>query len=248
MVDDFGGRRSSWDYAGSPLVADNLLVLETGSDGDSTIALDKTTGEKVWGQGDELAGYSSPIPFDYFDAPAVLVFKARAMVAYEQAAGNELWRISWKTKYDVNASAPTVIDDQLFISSGYGGRRARGALFQLEKPKPRQLWVNDDIETKMNSAIVYRGHVYCVSERAGGRLMCVDLANGKTVWSESSFAQYGTLMMADGKLVILDEGGDLVIAEATPDAVAGRILKQADRTHQKTIEEKADEFRKALDD
>jgi len=216
LVDDFKGRRSSWDYAGSPLVAENLVILETGGEGNSTIALNKTTGEKIWGQGDDLAGYSSPIPFDYFGTPAVLVFKARAMVAYDRAVGNELWRIGWKTKYDVNASAPTVVDDQLFLSSGYGGRRARGALFRLEQPEPRQLWVNDDIETKMNSAVLHRGHVYCISERAGGQLMCVDLDDGNTVWSEPSFAQYGTLMIADGKLVILDEEGDLVIAEATP--------------------------------
>ena len=32
-----------------------------------------------------------------------------------------------------------------------------------------------------------------------------------------SFAKYGTLMMADDKLIVLDEKGDLVIVAATPD-------------------------------
>ena len=178
LVDDFGGRYSSWKYAGSPLVTGDLVILDTGADGNSTVALDKTTGRKVWGVGDDLAGYATPIPFEHAGQRGVLVFKARAMVAHDLATGRELWRIGWKTYYDCNASTPTVVGDKLFISTGYGGRSARGALFQLGPDEPRQIWLNQDLETKMNSAVVYEGHVYCVSERSGGQLMCFDLRDG----------------------------------------------------------------------
>ena len=215
LVKDFEGRYSSWDYAGSPLVKDEMVIFDTGADGRSTVALDKTSGQLIWGVGNDLAGYATPITFDFDGVPGVLVFKARALVAHRLDSGQELWRVGWKTNYDVNASTPTVLENRLFISSGYGGRRARGALFELTKPKPTQIWVNDDIETKMNSAVVHDGHVYCLSERAGGRVMCVDLSNGKTVWKESSFSPYGALIIADGKLIILDEDGDVVIAQAS---------------------------------
>lgn len=217
LLDDFGGRYSSWKYAGSPLVIDNLVILDTGADGNSTVALDKTSGQKVWGVGKDLAGYATPIPFEHAGRRGVLVFKARAMVAHDLATGRELWRIIWKTYHDANASTPTVIDDKLFISTGYGGRSARGALFQLGQDEPRQIWLNQDLETKMSSAVLYEGHVYCISERSGGQLMCFDLRDGTVIWTERSFAPYGTLMIADGKLVILDEKGDLVIATASPD-------------------------------
>jgi outer membrane protein assembly factor BamB len=216
LVEDFGGRYSNWKYAGSPLVTEKLVIFDTGADGNSTVALDKTTGRKVWGVGHDLAGYSTPIPFEHPGGRGVLVFKARAMVAHDLASGRELWRIDWRTNYDCNASTPTVLGDKLFISTGYGGRRARGALFQLGENEPRQIWVNQDLETRMNSAVVYEGHVYCVSEISGGQLMCCDLRDGQIVWSEPSFARYGTLMIAHGKLVVLDEQGDLVIADATP--------------------------------
>jgi len=217
LVDEFGGRYSNWKYAGSPLVTGDLVILDTGADGNSTVALDKTTGRKVWGAGDDLAGYATPIPFEHDDRPGVLVFKARAMVAHDLATGSELWRIVWKTFHDANASTPTVVGDKLFISTGYGGRSARGALFQLAPGQPEQIWLNDDLETKMNSAVVYEGYVYCVSERSGGRLMCVGLDDGAVVWEEPSFARYGTLMIAGGRLVVLDERGELVIAKAVPD-------------------------------
>ena len=215
LVDDFGGRHSSWKYAGSPLVTEELVIFDTGADGNSTLALDKTTGRKIWGAGNDLAGYSTPVPFEHSGGRGLLVFKARAMVAHRLATGRELWRIDWRTHYDCNASTPTVVGDKLFISTGYGGRRARGALFLIGEGQPRQIWLNQDLETRMNSAVVYEGYVYCVSERASGQLMCLDLRDGEVVWSEPSFAKFGTLMIADGKLVILDEKGDLVIADAT---------------------------------
>ncbi|MHC4401105.1 MAG: PQQ-binding-like beta-propeller repeat protein [Planctomycetota bacterium] len=217
LVDDFGGRYSSWKYAGSPLATGGLVIFDTGADGNSTVALDKTSGRKVWGVGHDLAGYATPIPFKHAGRRGVLVFKARAMVAHDLATGRELWRIGWKTYYDCNASTPTVVGDKLFISTGYGGRSARGALFQLGDGEPRQMWLNQDLETKMNSAVVYEGHVYCVSEKSGGQLMCFDLSDGAVVWADPSFARYGTLMIAGGKLVVLDEEGELVIADATPD-------------------------------
>jgi len=216
LADDFGGRYSGWKYAGSPLVTGNLVILDTGADGNSTVALDRSTGDKVWGVGHDLAGYATPIPFEHSGRRGVLVFKARAMVAHDLATGTELWRIDWRTNYDCNASTPTVLGDKLFISSGYGGQRARGALFQLADGEPRQIWLNQDLETKMNSAVLHDGHVYCVSERAGGQLMCCRLSDGAIVWSERSFAPYGTLMIAGERLVVLDEMGDLVIADATP--------------------------------
>jgi len=216
LVNDFGGRYSSWKYAGSPLVTGNLVIFDTGADGKSTVALDKSSGREVWSTGNDLAGYATPVPLAHGSERGVLVFKARAMVAHDLASGRELWRIDWRTYYDCNASTPTVTGDKLFISTGYGGRSARGALFQLGENPPRQLWLNDDLETKMSSAVVYEDHVYCVSERLGGQLMCVDLKDGATVWAQRNFAPYGTLMLASGKLVILDEKGELVIADAAP--------------------------------
>ena len=216
LVEDFGGRYTSWKYAGSPLVVGERLILDTGADGDSTVALDKTSGHKIWGAGNDLAGYATPIPFEHAGRLGVLVFKARAMVALDPATGREFWRIDWRTYYDCNASTPSVVGDRLFISTGYGGRSARGALFQLGEGQPRQIWLNQDLETKMNSAVLYEGHVYCISEKSRGQLMCFDLRDGAIVWSEASFARYGTLMIAGGKLIILDEKGDLVIADATP--------------------------------
>jgi outer membrane protein assembly factor BamB len=213
-IADFGGAQPRWKYSGSPLVEGNLVILDIGGNGNSTIALDKKTGKKVWGAGSDGAGYAPPIPFKHGDTTAVMVFKAKAMVALALADGNELWRIPWRTQYDVNASSPFVVGDKFFISSGYPN--GRGVLFQLGDGEPAKLWQNDDIKTKMSSCVPYKGHVYAVSEKLGV-LMCVDMADGKTAWSQRGAGQHGTLTIAGGKLVVLTDSGQLVICKATPE-------------------------------
>ena len=216
LVDDFGGRYSSWKYAGSPLVTGDLVIFDTGADGNSTVALDKTTGRKVWGVGDDLAGYATPIPFEHAGQRGVLVFKARAMVAHDlqraaSCGASTGGRTTTATPRPPRSSATSCSSRRATAGGVPAGRCSSSA-----PDPPRQIWLNQDLETKMNSAVVYEGHVYCVSERSGGQLMCFDLRDGTIVWAERSFAPYGTLMIADGKLVVLDEKGELVIADATP--------------------------------
>jgi outer membrane protein assembly factor BamB len=57
---DFGGKRPQWGFAGSPTVEGNLVLLDVGGPGASTVALDKATGNVVWKSGDDGAGYASP--------------------------------------------------------------------------------------------------------------------------------------------------------------------------------------------
>src|SRR6476659_3881146 len=52
---DFGGIRQKWGYAASPLVDGNLVVLDAGGPGASTVALDKITGAVKWKAGNDGA-------------------------------------------------------------------------------------------------------------------------------------------------------------------------------------------------
>ena len=213
LIDDFAGKLSTWKYAGSPLIQGSLVIVDCGGDGNSTLALDKLTGKKVWGSGSQNAGYASPIPVKLKGEAAILVFKGKSMVAQLVADGKQLWEVEWKTSYDVNASSPVPLaDEKILITSGYGDGRA--ALYDLSGSEPKELWRNDDIKTKMSSAVVYRDAVFAVCGDNKGKLVCVSLKTGKTLWTENGFG-FGTLTLAGDKLVILGESGNLVIAEAS---------------------------------
>jgi outer membrane protein assembly factor BamB len=60
--------------------------------------------------------------------------------------------------------------------------------------------------------------VYGFDGQAGGRgeLACVDWNTGEQKWAQKGMGT-GSVMLADGKLIILSERGKLVIAKASPE-------------------------------
>ena len=210
---DFGGRRPQWGYAGSPTVDGNLVVVEVGGKGASTVALDKATGNIVWKSGDDEAGYSSAVVAMIDGKKTVVILKAAHLVGLDAKDGKELWRIEWKTDYDVNAATPVVIGDRVLITSGYN----HGAtLIAIKGGKATEVWRNKSLRAHFNSPVVVQGAIYGIDGNAGGgNLVCVDLETGRTEWTEKG-VKGGALISADGRLIILTEKGELVIAAASP--------------------------------
>jgi hypothetical protein len=64
--------------------------------------------------------------------------------------------------------------------------------------------------------VYHDGYLYGFDGRqeSGTELRCVELKTGAVKWSRDGFG-CGSVIVADGLLVILSEGGDLVLAEAT---------------------------------
>ncbi len=219
---DFGGRRPQWGFAGSPTVAGNLLILDVGGKGASTVALDKTTGKVVWKSGDDEAGYATPVVATIGGRPTVVVFKASDLVGLELKSGRELWRTKWKTNYDVNAATPIVVGDRIFISSGYG---SGCALIEISGGNAVEKWRNKNLKAHFNSPAFSNGYLYGIDDQANPKapLVCLDFATGQEKWSERNVG--GALIAADGKLLILSERGELIIAEET--SAAFRPLMRA---------------------
>ena len=209
---DFGGRRQRWGYAGSPLIDGNLVILDAGGEGASTVALDKTTGALKWKSGDDVAGYSSPVAFDLAGTRCVAVFKADALVGLNAANGRELWRYPWKTAYGVNAPTPIVSGDKIFITTGYG---TGCALLQVRAGEPTEMWRNRNLRSQLGSPVLVQGYIYGIDGNVGGgELRCLDLASGEIKWKENIGG--GALIAAGGHLLALNERGELIVAEASP--------------------------------
>lgn len=206
----YKAREPKWGYAGSPLVEGGLLLVEVGAKGAALVAFDKLTGAEVWKSGDDNAGYSSAVAYGSGPDRAVLMLHARALVARRVSDGRELWRHPWKTDYDVNAATPIVAGDRVFISSGYGHG---GVLLQMTAGAPKVLWESESMRTQMNPCVLIDGHLYGFDEK---QLTCLELATGKVKWTEKKFGK-GSVMAADGKLILLGERGLLGTAQATPD-------------------------------
>jgi len=206
--DDLGAKIPEWGFSGSPLVEGQLLVINAGPAG---MGFDKSTGKVLWFSGKESAGYSSPVPFAQGSIRAVLLFSTKTLSAVNAETGALLWRHPWPTSYGVNAADPVLSGQRIFISSGYN---EGCALLELDDKNVSVLWQNKNMRNHFNSSIALGGCVYGFDE---SELKCLDLRTGSVRWTERSLGK-GSLIAADGKLIILCEKGQLVVANGASDA------------------------------
>jgi len=211
LVRDCGVKLAGWGYAGSPLVLGGLLLVDVGGKGNSAVAFDKATGAVVWQAGDDLEAYSSPYPFLQGGKQCVAFFNVFGLVVREAANGKEVFRYPWKTEWGINAATPLVADGKVFLSSGYNHG---AALVPLDAPEPKPVWENKNMRNKMNSCVLWKGYLYGFDEKT---LVCMEFATGEVKWKQEGLGM-GSLILANGKLIIQAEEGALVVAEAGPEA------------------------------
>lgn len=208
VAEELSAKAPEWLFAGSVLIEGDLAIINVGSAG---AALDKKTGKVVWSSGPEASGYSTPVPFVAGSDRAVMLAIKQDVVALKVKDGQELWRFPWKTQYDVNAADPILNGNKVFISSGYG--RGAGVFDVSEKPA-KKIWENKNLRTHMSTAVLLNGHLYGIDEN---QLRCVVFDTGEVKWTDKVSGK-GALMMADGKLIVLSEVGELLVATAAPDS------------------------------
>ena len=226
LAKEFGARVPTWGIASSPLVeGDLLLVAVGGRSGRSAMAFDKHSGKVAWSALDEKPGYASPIALTAAGVRQAIFFTGSSVAGVAAVDGRVLWEIPWTTDYDVNAATPLfVAPDKLYVSSGYD---TGAALFQLHadggRVKVQQLWKSREMKNQFSSAVLAGDYVYGFDN---GTLKCVNVQTGEERWKQRGLG-HGSLILADGLLVVLSESGKLVLADAVPDAYHERASFQA---------------------
>lgn len=209
---EMGLKPPTWFFSSSPFIAGDLVIYNAGSYG---TALKKTDGSTVWQSGEGPGGYSTAVPYEIAGQKGVVTAVCREVVGLNPATGKVLWKFPFKTAYDINAADAVIAGDTIFISSGY----KRGcALLKINGGNVTKIWQNKNMSNQINCSVFWEGYIYGFDGQVGGggKLTCLDLATGEKKWSQGGMGT-GSLMLADGKLIILCEKGKLVIAKASPE-------------------------------
>jgi outer membrane protein assembly factor BamB len=204
---DLGFKHPKWKFAGSAFIIDNMVILNVGSYG---IALNKADGSIIWENGKGASGYSTAVPFKMDGKKCIALFTAKEMVALVPKTGKILWKIPWKTSYNVNAADAVIEGNKIFLSSGYN---TGCAVYTFGSSDFTQDWKNKNIRNHFNSCVLWKGYIYGVDDNKS--VSCLDFKTGQVKWAQKGFGK-GSLMLADGKLIILSDNGKLAIAEASP--------------------------------
>jgi outer membrane protein assembly factor BamB len=212
---ELGANLPGFGLSTSPLVEGDLLLVEVGgSGGKSLVAFDKKTGQTVWATQNEEAGYSTPIAITVGGMRQAIFLTNRAVLSVSPKDGKLLWRLPWPPEHGYNAATPIfVAPDKLFISSGYG---TGAALFKIkvagDTVSADEIWTSRKMKNRVSSSVLHNGHLYGFDNSV---LKAIDVATGEEAWKESGFG-HGSLILADGQLVVLSERCKLSLVEATP--------------------------------
>jgi outer membrane protein assembly factor BamB len=222
LLAEFNASLPQWGVACSPLIEDDLVVVQPGGEKSSVVALDKNTGAHRWSAGDNPPSYSSPVAATIGGRRMIFAFTSNALLAIRAEDGKVTGSYSWRTMPDVNVATPLVIDEYVFISSGYGmgcallhaEPTADGAklvaVYARRKPP--------GIQNHHQTCVFKDRHLFGFDGNAPGHLKCVEFDTGKFVegWSDEGEVGKGSVILAGDHLVIQTERGDLALVEANP--------------------------------
>lgn len=207
----FGG------LAGSPLVLGDRLILN-GSPGG--MAIDAKTGRTVWKSGKGPGGHATPVPMQIGGKTHLAIHSPRALTIVDAADGRQVWTTERRQPIGVNAPDPVIDGTKVFVTAG---RAFGGALFDVAGATT-PLWEQVGLSSHWHTSVLVDGYLFGPdgnnSEGAGRSptsLRCLDWKTGAIKWTEPKLAFNG-LIAVGGKLLVLAEVGDLVLAEASPDA------------------------------
>lgn len=217
--DQFSAAKGFFGMACSPLVEDDLVLLNIGGqNGAGIVAFDRKTGKLRWKATNDEASYSSPTAGEFNGRRRVLFFARSGLVAVDPQNGTVAFQYPWRARMSasVNAATPLIIGDLVFLSASYN---TGAILLKISNDKPEKIWSGDDVLSNHYSTSVYHeGYLYGFDGRQeyGQTLTCVELKTGRSVWREERFGA-GTVTLAGKNLLILRENGELVLAPASPD-------------------------------
>jgi len=179
--------------------------------GEAGMALDKNSGKVAW-KSKGKHSYATPVVFDHKGKRCAAIFSAPGLQIVEAKTGKEIASYDWTTKYDINGADPLVIEDKIFISSGY---KHGAAMLDFSSGKLKRVWENEVMQNQFSSSVYIDGYIYGIDGQAKGKgfLRCIAAKDGSEVWNMR--IGFGSIIAADGKLIAMGEDGMLYMAEAT---------------------------------
>ena len=222
ILKEFQCENLRWGVSMSPYLDGEHLLVNVGAKDASIVAFQKTTGDVIWKNLSDVAGYASPIRINVAgpngqSVPELVFFCGRALVGVSPEDGAEHWRHEWITTADMNIATPIYESESqlLFVSAARDtGRCSAFRLTADQDAVTSQLvYTNQEMRNHYNSCILLDGYLYGFDNSV---LKCIDLHTGEQMWSDRTVGK-GSLVAAQGHLFVLGERGELAVVEATPE-------------------------------
>ena len=208
-------------YGCSPLAYKDLVICSVGGPGQSVMAFYQSDGRVAWTGGDFLVSEAPQILIDVDGQQQLAVLGGGTINGLDPDTGQVLWTHPHDPGNDFNFMVPLWGDDNiLFVSSAYKtGSRALQLTRNGDLTSVQELWLDPQLQFMFLNPIRVGNYVYGTDGTFGPSFVsAVDIRTGETLWQERGFAR-GSMLYADGKVILIDEDGDLALTRMTPDGM-----------------------------
>ncbi len=200
-----------WGCGTSPVLYENLVIVNASVESDSVVALDKESGEEKWRVKSMNSSWSTPHLVEVGGKQELVVNSKNEILAYDPATGNELWKCKGIPDY----VCPSIVshDGVVYV---LGGRSSMTVAVKAGGTgEVQELW-RARVGANVTSPVVYEDHLYWVSDR-NSVAYCLNLSDGEVVYQERVDSQpYASSVIADGKIYVVTRTAGTIVLAAKP--------------------------------
>lgn len=217
-----GDPKSEWGHASSPVIFEDLAIVQVDKHADSFLAaFELATGKPAWRVArDERPVWATPTLHTAAGRSELVVVGGYHVRGIDPRTGKELWR--FKDEAEVKTPTPFVSDGLVIFAGGYRGRplfaiRA-GASGDVSLPAdaksgPFLAWRTEPGGPYTTTPLAYRDLIYAVRDE--GVLGVHDLKTGALVYRERTGTTHSASPVAsDGRVYLAGEDGQLLVLRA----------------------------------
>ena len=208
---DVGTQSHEWGSAASPVLYEDLVIINASVESESLVALDKKTGKEKWRAKGIKESWNTPLIATNKDGKTELVVAiVGKILGFDPATGEQLWNCATDIGWYM---APSVVAHDGVVYS-LGGRSGVAALAvrtggKGDVTKTHRLWTGTK-GSNVSSPIFHDGHIYWTHDNLE-IACCAEAKTGKIVYEERLARAgqfYASPVLADGKLYYVSRGYD----------------------------------------
>jgi outer membrane protein assembly factor BamB len=227
-IKEFGGglMNPQYQFAQSPLVDGENVVVNPGGKEGCIVSFDRKTGKTLWQipasetKGNQpRAAYSSGVITTGGGLKHYVLVVGDGLVGLTPA-GKVLWTYN-NHRGEANIPTPIVYGDYVYDCNSYGGGTC---LLKLSADgsggvKADKIYHNfgDDYQNLCGESVLVNGYTFTGTGGYSSNPHCYDFLTGKVVWKQGEVGSgVAGLTSADGKLFFRAEGGQVSMIAANP--------------------------------
>ena len=225
---EFNGTPMDRGYSGSPVAWKDTVIMMVGGAGHALMAFNQKDGKVVWQKQDFKNSPSSPILIKVDGQDQVVAVMSDEVAGLNPDTGDLLWKYPHSTSWGLNIALPLWTgDNTLFVSSAYNGGSVALELHVVNgNTQVKELWNTNRMPVHIGNLLRIGDTLYGSSGDFGpAPLTALDAKTGNVLWQDRSFPK-AAFLYADGKLIAVDEDGNLSLATVSPTGL--KVLSRAE--------------------